>query len=85
MAESWAVDGIELPEGFDFPITKLGQTADVHGKGVFASHTPTRVECYVRVRPEPRGYSSHLDIFPSPLHPERRTELAAGPPLPWPR
>jgi len=58
MAESWAVDGIELPEGFDFPITKLGQTADVHGEGVFASDTPTRVECYVRVRPEPRGYSS---------------------------
>ncbi len=80
MAEAWAVGGIDLPEGFVFPITKLGQMADVHGEGVFVNPTPTRVDCYVHVeiRPEPGRHPSRLEILPSPLHPDRGTELAVA-------
>ena len=80
MAEVWAVDGIDLPEGFAFPITKLGQMADVRGEGVFVNTTPTRVDCHVHIehRPEPRKDPSRLEILPSPLHPDRGTELAVA-------
>ena len=80
MAEMWAVDGIEVPEGFVFQITKLGLTSDVHGEGSFVNAEPTRVDCHVHVEigREPRKGSARLEIFPSPLHPDRGTELAVA-------
>ena len=77
MAEAWAVGGIELPEGFAFPITKLGLTEDVHGEGSFVNKAPTRVNCHVHVEtgPQPEHDPSRLEILPSPLHPDRGTEL----------
>ena len=80
MTEAWTADGVEFPEGFVFPITVLGLVADVHGGGTFVNEVPTRVECYVHVeRLEEEGKVRwRLEILPSPLHPERGTELAIG-------
>lgn len=77
MAEAWTVEGVELPEAFAFPITKLGLTSDIHGEGSFVNTSPTRVKCHVHVeaRPESREGSARLEILPSPLHPGRGTEL----------
>ncbi|MBI4178421.1 hypothetical protein HY522_03225 [bacterium] len=80
MAETWAVEGVELPEAFIFPITKLGLMSDIHGKGSFVNTSPTRVDCHVHVeaRPESRQGPPRLEILPSPLHPDRGTELAVA-------
>ena len=80
MTEAWAADGIEFPEGFVFPITVLGPVADLHGAGTFVNATPTRVDCYVHVERvlEEGKVPSRLEILPSPLHPERGTELGIG-------
>lgn len=77
MAEAWTVEGVELPEGFAFPITKLGTTSDIHGEGSFVNTSPTRVKCHVHVeaRPESPEGSARLEILPSPLHPDRGTEV----------
>lgn len=77
MAEAWTVEGVELPEAFAFPITKLGLTSDIHGEGSFVNTSPTRVECHVHVeaRPESPEGLARLEILPSPLHPDRGTEL----------
>lgn len=80
MTETWAADGIEFPEGFVFPITILGLVEDVHGGGAFVNEAPTRVACYVHVEhlPEEGKVPWRLEILPSPLHPERGTELSVG-------
>jgi hypothetical protein len=75
VSKAWAVEGVELPEAFSFPVTKLGSMADVHGEGSFVNTSPTRVECHVHIA-EPQKGSQHLEILPSPLHPDRGTELA---------
>jgi hypothetical protein len=77
MADAWTVQGVELPEDFDFPITKLGTTSDIHGKGAFVNTSPTRVKCHVHVeaRPESPEGSACLEILPYPLHPDSGTEL----------
>ena len=46
-SEGWEVYGIDLPEAFVFPVTKLGVTEDVHGGGAFVHDSPTRVDCHV--------------------------------------
>lgn len=66
MAEAWAADGVDLPNGFVFPITILGQVSDLHGDGVFVNTTPTRVDCYV-----------HVETKPAPSQDPPRLELAA--------
>jgi hypothetical protein len=73
----WAVQGVDLPEAFRFTVTKLGLTADVHGEGPFVDTAPTRVDCHVHVdvMSESGTRSQHVEVLPSPLHPERRTEL----------
>ena len=53
MAETWAADGVDLPDEFTFPITVLGQVADLHSEGVFVNTTPTRVDCDVHVETKP--------------------------------
>lgn len=80
MAEAWAADGIDFPEGFVFPITVLGQVADVHGDGVFVNTTPTRIDCWVHVdrKVEPNKGPLRLEVFPSPLHPDKGTELGVA-------
>src|SRR5262245_15655583 len=81
MSAAWTVGGIELPEAFDFPITMIGLMDDVHGGGAFVNTTPTRVECHVhveRVTGQGEGSLSRLEILPSPLHPDRGTELNVG-------
>ncbi|MGH6689823.1 MAG: hypothetical protein ACREF4_03970 [Gammaproteobacteria bacterium] len=80
MAETWAADGVDLPDEFTFPITILGQVADLHGAGVYVNTTPTRVDCdvHVETKPAPSQDLPRLEIFPSPLHPERGTELGVG-------
>ncbi len=77
MADAWTVEGVELPEDFDFPITKLGTTSDIHGEGAFVNTSPKRVKCHVHVeaRPESPEGSARLEILASPLHPDRGTEL----------
>ncbi len=77
MAEAWAVEGVELPEAFVFPITKLGMMSDIHGEGSFVNTSPTRVDCHVHVEPGPESRKGppRLEILPSPLHPDRGTEL----------
>lgn len=67
MVETWAVDGVELPESFVFPVTKLGVTEDVHGAGAFVTELPTRVECHVHVEigSEPHKDSQRLEILSS--------------------
>jgi hypothetical protein len=71
---------VELPEAFAFPITKLGTTSDVHGEGSFVNTSPTRVDCHVHVEMGAQSPPSppRLEILPSPLHPERGTELAVA-------
>src|SRR6266545_2154102 len=80
MADTWAADGVDLPDGFIFPITILGQVADLHGEGVFVNTTPTRVDCYVHVetKPAPSQDPPRLKLLPSPLHAERGTELGVA-------
>src|SRR5438094_8926140 len=77
MAEAWAVAGVELPEAFSFPISKLGLTSDIHGEASFVNTSPTRVECDVHVtrRPESPEDPPCLEMLPRPLHPDRGTEL----------
>lgn len=77
MTDAWMVEGVELPEDFDFPITKLGTISDIHGEGAFVNASPTRVKCRVHVdaRQESSRSSARLEILPFPLHPERGTEV----------
>ena len=77
MADAWTLEGVQLPDDFDFPITKLGTTSDIHGQGAFVNTSPTRVKCHVHVetRPQSARSSARLEILPSPLHPDRGTEL----------
>lgn len=37
LVEGWAVHGVDLPETFHFPITKLGFQADVRGGGAYVA------------------------------------------------
>ncbi len=61
LGEGWAVYGLDLPEAFVFPLTKLDVTQDVHGGGAFVNDSPTRLDCHVHVETGSR----HLEILPS--------------------
>ena len=80
MTQAWAADGVEFPEGFIFPVTVLGPVSDLHGAGTFVNSTPTRIDCYVHVQQatEESNVPQRIEIFPSPLHPVRGTELEIG-------
>src|SRR6266851_5597281 len=69
--EAWAVYGVELPEAFIFPVTRLGLTADVHGAGSFVGKAPLRVDCHVHFD------AARLEILSS-LNPHTGAELAVG-------
>lgn len=49
LGEGWAVDGVDLPEAFVFPVTKLGIAQDVRGGGPFVGDSHTRVDCHVNI------------------------------------
>jgi len=67
-------------KALSFPITKLGLTADVHGEGAFCEYDADsrRLLCARRKGPEPGKDPQRLEILPSPLHPDRGTELAVA-------
>lgn len=77
VGKAWAVELVQLPEAFTFPVTKLGLTGDVHGEGSFVNTAPTRIECHVHteVTSEPHKGLQRVELFPSPLQPGRGTEL----------
>lgn len=78
VSKTWAVEGVQLPEAFTFPVTKLGLTADVQGEGPFVDTSPTRAQCHVHVEITSEHHTGmqRVDVLPSPLHPDRGTELA---------